>query len=303
MRLLVTGATGFVGRAVLPAVVGRFDEVHAVARNRPAESPDGVVFHPADVLDPVQAARLFAEVRPTHLLHLAWVAKPGAFWTSPENLDWLAASVRLLRAFAEAGGRRFVGVGTVAEYDWTALPPDGLCDESATPLRPATLYGSAKDALCRTLAAFAKTAGLSWAWGRLFWLHGPHEPPGRLVSSVADALRSGWPAECSAGTQRRDFLHTSDAAAALAALTASPVEGVVNIGSGRAVAVADLVTRFAERLGRPDLLRLGARPTPPGEPPVIAATTRRLCDEVGWSPRLGWEEGIAETAEWWKGRT
>ena len=296
-RVLVTGAGGFVGRHAIAPLVERGYEVHAVRRSQAGPEAGGVVWHAADLLEPGAAESLCARVRPTHLLHLAWYTEPGLYWRSRENLRWVEASLSLLRAFAAAGGRRVVGAGTCAEYDWAAA---ARCDERSTPVRPATLYGACKAALATIQQAHAAEAGLTQAWGRLFFLYGPDEHPSRLVASVASALLRGQPASCTSGEQRRDFMHTADAAGAFAALLDSAVEGAVNIASGESVPVKHVVAVIAEHAGNPGLVRMGARPTPEGDPAELGAAVERLRDEVGWRPRRSLEEGLAETVAWWR---
>jgi nucleoside-diphosphate-sugar epimerase len=289
-RILVTGARGFVGRHCLPLLQERGYEVHAVTSTGEDGVRDGVRWHRANLLtDPAGVVR---DVEPTHLLHLAWITTPGAYWTSPENLDWVAASLALLRAFT---GERAVLAGTCAEYDWS----HGLCSERITPLQPATLYGECKRALQGVTEAYARQARLSIAWGRLFFLYGPDEHPARLVPSVARALLRGEEALCTSGDQIRDFLHVQDVAGAFVALLESEVTGPVNIASGTPVAVKDVIRGIAERTGRPDLLRLGARPMPAGEPPQLTADVRRLREEVGWTPGFSVDEGLDDTVAWW----
>jgi nucleoside-diphosphate-sugar epimerase len=287
-RVLVTGASGFIGRHALAPLAAAGHEVHAVARR--AGPPAGAVtWHEADLLAP-RATEVVSAVAPTHLLHLAWYAEHGRFWTAPENVQWVQASLALLHAFAAAGGRRAVVAGTCAEYDWTA--GTGTFAEDA-PLRPATLYGAAKRGLHEVAAAFADQAGFALAWGRVFFLYGADEAPKRLFASVAGALLAGEPARTTEGTQVRDFLHVDDVGAAFAALMDTGVTGAVNLGSGEGVAVRDAVTEIARAAGRPDLLELGALPPRPGEPPRLVADARRLREEVGFAPRIGLREGIA----------
>jgi nucleoside-diphosphate-sugar epimerase len=81
------------------------------------------------------------------------------------------------------------------------------------------------------------------------------------------------------------------------------VEGPVNIGSGDRIAIAELLERLARNIGRPELLKLGARPAPPGEPAVLVPDIRRLSGEVGWSPRRPLDEGLADTVNWWRTRS
>src|SRR4030095_8673191 len=104
-RVLVTGGTGFIGRHTLAELLARDFEVHVAARSKPsAEFPSDVRFHECDLLEPSAASKLTMRLAPTHLLHLGWNAKPGLFWTSLENLRWVAASLALYVAFAEGRG-------------------------------------------------------------------------------------------------------------------------------------------------------------------------------------------------------
>ena len=118
--VLVTGASGFIGRRVVAqlATEGRFEIVTASRRPDP-RMPAGVTHHAVDMLALGAPVDLIQRVRPTHLVHLAWNAEPGRFWNAPDNLDWAAATLTLVRAFLEAGGTRAVLAGTCAEYDWT----------------------------------------------------------------------------------------------------------------------------------------------------------------------------------------
>ena len=292
----MTGATGFVGRQALAPLAERGFEVHALAREGApaAAAAKGVTWHRGDLLADVSVV---GAVAPTDLLHLAWYAEPGAFWRSDENLRWVAASLELLRAFTDAGGRRAVLAGTCAEYAWE---PETHCVEGSTPLEPATLYGAAKHGLHVVAAAFAAERELSLAWGRIFFLYGPGEDPRRLVSSVARALVAGRAAPTSHGEQLRDFLDVRGLGDAFAALQGSSVEGAVNVASGVPVRIRDVVTAVAEAAGRPELLQLGARPANSSEPDVLTASVDRLREEVGWTPRRSLADGIGDTVKWWR---
>ena len=221
-RVLVTGATGFVGRHTLSNLIGRGFEVFAVSSRPETEQIDGVQWLRADLLNADRAESVVAETRPSHLLHLAWhPSVPGKFWNAPENFSWVQASIDLLDAFVRHGGRRVVSAGTCAEYDWNY----GLCVENRTPLNPRTPYGVCKHGLQAWQSALCEQAGVSSAWGRPFLMYGPFEHPGRLVASVINALLTGRPALCSAGTQIRDLMHIQDVADAFAALLDCDVDG------------------------------------------------------------------------------
>ncbi len=298
-RVLVTGASGFIGPWAVRGLVERGFEVHTAGLEAgPGKADLGVTFHAADLLTPGGPTKLIEEVKPTHLLHMAWYAVHGKFWTAPQNLDWVRGSIELARAFAAHGGERLVCSGSCAEYDWSHTD----LDERATPTKPHTLYGVCKDGLRSILEASAPALGVSFAWGRVFFLYGPGEVETRLVPAVIANLLRGDPAELTHGRQERDFMHVADVGGALAALTASEVSGPVNIATGRCEPLATVATMIGEAIGRPDLIRLGAREAPANDPPRLAAKVDRLLDEVGYRPRHTLEDGIGDTIAWWRER-
>lgn len=295
-RVLVTGGSGFIGSETLPLLIKSGHDVHACSSRRPPGRNEEVTWHAADLLDSQQTRALMHEVRPTHLLHLSWCGEPAEFWASTENLRWVDASLRLLELFAAAGGERAVGAGSCAEYEWG----EELMSEEVTPLAPATLYGACKSSVQNIGARLAAQEGFSFAWGRMFFSYGPDEHPSRLVSSITRALVTGNEAPCSEGSQRRDFLYSEDVASAFVGLLDSAVEGPVNVASGETVSIRDLVLLIGELTGRPELLQFGALPTRPNEPAVIRADTRRLHDEVAWTPSVTLETGLRRTVDWWR---
>jgi nucleoside-diphosphate-sugar epimerase len=298
-RILLTGASGFLGRHVASRLLNAGHEVHVLGRHPwPCQTlSDRMVFHEVDLLN-ARASEWagFSDIGADSLLHAAWCAQPGVYWTSAENLSWVIASLQLVRTFLAGGGRRVVVVGSCAEYDW-AYP---RLEEGVTPLAPSTLYGVCKASLHRILDAAATQLDFSFAWGHLFYPYGPHEKPGRLLSDVISRLLAGLPAPCTEGHQIRDFIHIEDAAGALCQLLTTDVRGAVNIASGDARSVREIVQIAAAVADRPDLIRLGAIPTRPGDPTCLAAVVDRLRTEVGYEPRYDPESGIRAAVGWWR---
>lgn len=295
-RLLITGAAGFIGQQFLSLLSESDYEVHAADLTSLKEKYPHVVWHHADFLNSAQTWELISRVRPTHLLHLAWITTPGEYWSSPENLRWVQSSIDLVMAFWEFGGKRVVGTGTCAEYDLKY----GYCSEERTPLAPATLYGACKHALQLVLAAFAEGTGLSAAWGRIFFVYGPYENSDRLIPYVINSLLKNELVRCSHGNQIRDFLYVGDVAQALFKLLESEFSGPVNIASGKPIALKEVVYKISEKLNRENLITLGAIPAAKNEPPLVLADVRRLTHGIEWSPRFTLDEGLDLTINWWK---
>ena len=293
-RVLLTGAGGFIGSHCVAPLLERGFEVHAVSRSPRERDRVGAVWHCADLLEPGSARALVEGVRPTDLLHLAWYVVPGKLIAAPENYEWVRASFELVRSFAESGGHRLAVCGSGYEYDWAY----GYCTEDLTPCVPDTVYGACKHALHELVRVFAGGSGLSAVWPRVFFLYGPRENPQRLVASVARALLCDQPAPCSHGRQIRDYLHVQDVADGLVAALASDLRGAVNICSGEATTLGDIVTTIGRITGRESLVRLGAIPARANDAPLVVGSNARAA-ALGWSPTYDLESGLRHTVTWW----
>lgn len=276
-------------------LIARNFDIHAVSRHPQTEATN-VSWHTADLLDRGAVAELVERVGATHLMHLAWVTEPGAYWQSPENERWLDASQYLLRRFAESGGENILLCGTCAEYDWS----DGHCVEDTTPLKANSPYTEAKLALRDSANLIASQRNIAVAWARVFFSFGPYEQRGRLVSEVIHALRHGNRAACVDGDLLRDFMYVEDVADAMAATLDNGFSGDINIAHGEAVTVKGLVDKIAAKFNAVDRVDYGAFTRKPGDPDRITASTKRLNDDVQWRPRFDLDTAIQRTIEWWQ---
>ncbi|MDQ3324037.1 MAG: NAD-dependent epimerase/dehydratase family protein, partial [Acidobacteriota bacterium] len=244
--VLLTGATGFVGGCAIAPLLEKGYTVHAVtSKSELPKSDENLIWHKANLLDSDEAENLLKIVRPTHLLHFAWYVEHGKFWNATENVDWLKASLHLVQKFVECGGKRVVVAGTLSEYEESE--EDFLSEEIK--LDPQSLYAATKTALYQTLEKYTEVVGVSFAWGRVFFMFGKHEPPNRLVPAVICSLLNNETAKTSHGNQIRDFMSTEETAQAYVALLDSDVRGAVNIGSGEARTIKELVLEIAASTG------------------------------------------------------
>lgn len=266
--ILVTGGTGFVGRQVLRSLTKRKILMRLVLRtgsDRYLDLPSGVeVINTADLFraDVSWWKEVLTDV--DTVIHLAWYAEPGKYLTSSINLDCLQGTIEMAKACIEADVRRFVGVGTCAEYDLRqgVLGPDSQ-------LNPQTLYAACKAAVFQVLSQLLPPAEIEFAWARLFYLYGEGEDPRRLVPYLHKALGRGEPAELTSGRQIRDFMDVQIAGSMIADLALSDRQGPVNICSGIPITVRQLAEQIADEYGRRDLLTFGARPDNLFDPPCV----------------------------------
>jgi nucleoside-diphosphate-sugar epimerase len=301
MRVLITGAAGFIGSQLTRLLVQEGAEVYALLR--PQADPwrirdllPNLQVVEGDLLHPEQAwLDSLGSIHPDSCFHFAWYAEPGIFLTSPLNLQYLSASLALAEGLAKAGCHKLVMAGSFSEYDQDL----GYLSENSA-LKPNTPYGATKVALYQVLSLWAPAAGVEILWPRIFSVYGPGEHEKRFVPAVILAALRGEVTRLTPGEQLRDYQHVADAAAAVWAATQKGMTGPLNIGSGKPVAIGELAMRIGELLGHPELIHLGDLPYREGDPMFVCANTRLLQSSTGWKPKFDLQSGLGETIEWWK---
>ena len=291
-RVLLTGASGFVGRQVVAPLLASGFDVHSNSRKPLGWA--GIREHSVDLFDEKSVSALLAEVRASHLIHLAWYTKPPEYWQSSLNEDWERHSAHLFDHFVRNGGERIIGAGTCAEYEWGSA----VLTEDGTPTKPVTAYGKAKLSLFQRGTMLAQQSGTGVAWARFFFLFGPHERRERFVPSLIDALLRGEVAECRNGDLERDFLYVEDAGAALAALSDSRVTGAVNVASGVGIRLGKIAEAIGTEMGLEGSVKITRGAMSADQPAAIVANVDRLSREVGWTQRHDLTESIRKTISW-----
>ncbi|RVD75697.1 NAD-dependent epimerase/dehydratase family protein [Pseudomonas koreensis] len=280
MKVLVTGATGFVGRHLVAALLARGCIVRAVARNAEtaASMPwiNDVEFVAADIhASELDIAALTDGV--DVLAHLAWPGLPNyrALFHFEHNL---MADYRFIKGAVETGVQQVLVTGTCFEYGMQSGP----LSEQVQP-QPANPYGLAKHTLHLFLQNLQQAQPFTLQWARLFYLHGAGQNPNSLLAALDRAIDAGDASfNMSGGEQLRDFLPIASAAAYLTAIVHQrDFNGVINCASGQPVAVRSLVEQRLRERGAALNLNLGHYPYPTHEPMAFWAVTERLQQLLG----------------------
>lgn len=269
MKILVTGASGFVGGEVARRAVEAGHDVAALIRN--GNAPWGAHLMKGSIESPPwDQIRSFA---PEVCLHCAWIATPGVYLDSPENDSLVEASAAFASGLLDCGLRHFIGTGTCFEYAPSPVP----LSTNAPPPAANSPYAAAKIRLHGILPELLANKA-TYSWARIFYAYGPGEHPNRFPSVMFRNFAAGQPVTVRRPMDIVDYIHISDIGAAFLRLAESGAGGDFNVGSGIPVTVGDIASLAARFTGREDLLELHEQ----------SDTTGRVADLTGWKA-TGWQ--------------
>lgn len=290
MRILVTGGSGFLGRAFVRQALAAGHDVAILSRQPlPVVDPSGARLVAGGLESPPWDD--IAGFQPEAVVHAAWIATPGVYLDSPENSDWLRWSRAFAQRLPDLGVRHLTVLGTCIEYAITGKP----LHETGTPLAPASPYAKAKAELHAALMSDLAASGTRLAWARIFYPYGPREHPARLASSLLARVMAGQPITLKTPNSTKDYIHEEDVGTALLTVVKAGFQGPINIATGEGVTVATLARTLAGLVGRPELVAL---PTDAPRDPldfVVADSTRLR--SLGWEPQVALVDGLRRLVE------
>jgi nucleoside-diphosphate-sugar epimerase len=301
MRILVTGATGFLGSHLLQRLSGEDVSVAVLLR---AGSDTRRIEHlrprlteiVGDLREPRSFAPAVEDFAPDAVAHLAWSGVGNRFRDELSQVDDnLLGSLELLKAAAGAGCKAWVALGSQAEYG----PLNARIREDA-PTRPTTLYGAAKLSACVLSEQLCRRFGMRFAWLRVFSSYGPGDDPAWMIPGLILSLLRRERPSLTEGTQRWDYIYATDAAEAIYLALKNPeAKGIFNLGSGEARPLRQIVEQVRDIIDPALPLGFGEVAFRPDQVMHLEADTARL-EGLGWRPRVPLEEGLRLTVDWYR---
>lgn len=302
MRIVITGATGAVGTALIAEGIRQNVEMLVICRKaskRRQQIPD----HPL-----VKVLELNMEEYETYqppegempydvFYHFAWGGTTGDGRNDCEiqekNIRYALDAAALAKRF---GCSAFVGAGSQAEYGRV----EGNLN-SQTPAFPENGYGMAKLCAGQMTRLYCRQAGMRHVWTRILSIYGPGDGAGSMVMSAIHRLLAGETPAFTKGEQQWDYLYSGDAAKALLLLGEKGHDGgVYCLGSGKARPLADYIGMIRDAIDQRLSVALGAVPYAPGQVMYLCADIAKLKEDTGFAPEVSFEEGIKKTIMWVK---
>jgi UDP-glucuronate 4-epimerase len=312
VRVLLTGAAGFIGSSVAESLLQRgwdiigldnFDDAYDPslkrANLRRAQTDPRFRLIEGDFRDEKVVEGVFVAEKPQAVMHLG--ARAGVRPSLKKPLLYVevnvAGTTRLLEASRRHGVKSFVFASSSSVYGKRPAEPFREEDDVDRPVSPYAATKRAGELLCYT---YHHLFGLPVSCLRFFTVYGPRQRPEMAIHSFARAMACGDSLTLFGdGTARRDFTFISDIVeGACAALERCEGYHIYNLGNGNAVELREVIAALEEELGTKAKIR--QLPQDPGDVPNTLADISRARTELGYNPRVGVRDGIKEFVRWFK---
>jgi UDP-glucose 4-epimerase len=293
--VLVTGAAGFIGSAFCRRLLAAGHQVVGydnLSRGRRELLPPGVRLVEGDIRDAAGIARTVDETRPDAVVHLAAMHFiPDCIARPQETMQVNVEGTRRVLDACRGSVRHVVFASSGAVYQ----PSDGAAVEDTTPIGPLEVYGESKVRGEQLAAAFHAGTGITTSVLRFFNAIGRDETNPHVIPHIFESLQASDAIKLGNMTPRRDYIDTRDVADAIVAvLETAAGHTVLNVGTGTACSVSDIVDLIGRILGRPITVIGEAARMRPADRMLLLADITKIRQVTGWTPRITLEESLRD---------
>jgi len=301
-RVLVAGGRGFIGKHLVNALdkAGSLVTTISITESSEVEERDRVEHLSADISDASALARVLGRQIFDYVFNLSGYIDHSPFLRG--GIETIRAQyvgvLNLLHLVYRPQLKRFVHIGSSDEYGNAAAPQVEEFREA--PIAP---YSAAKAGITHLIQTLAKTESFPGVVARLFLVYGPGQGPQRFIPKIIKGCLEDSTFPTSLGEQLRDFCYIEDVVEGLILSAVAPKASgkVINIASGQAVSIRNVIEKIVELIGK-GRADFGAVPYRSGESMKLYADTRQACELLAWKAGTSLEEGLKKTIAWYQRR-
>ena len=275
-RILITGASGFVGRQVINSLENENVDITIVIRGE----KNNLFINNKNIKKIITTNNLFVEsekwwedilTKIDTIIHLAWYVETKDYLQSIKNIECLQGTINIAKAAISTEVSRFIGIGTCFEYEF-----NNEIISTETNLKPNTPYAASKAATFFALSQLLPSQSIEFAWCRLFYLFGEGEKPERLAPYIKNKISKGETVELTSGNQIRDYLDVKEAGYLITKVALGSLQGPINICSGVPISIRSFAEKIAEESDQKKLLKFGARQENKTDPMYIVGDAENI---------------------------
>ncbi|WP_304332606.1 NAD(P)-dependent oxidoreductase [Brachyspira innocens] len=270
-KVLVTGINGLIGQYIAEPLKELGFEVYGIGRKD--INVNNFNYIKTDINNSIEIENIFNLIKPVYLIHLAWDLKD---LDSNYHFNLLSSSINILNSFHKNGGKKAIYIGSCFEYKFKELPL-----KESDELDFKTVYAKCKNYLREISEFYCNKNNINFCWARVFYVYGKNENPKRIFPYIVKNLLEDKKVIINHSQLKKDYMFAGDVAKAIAMITNSSFNGIINICSGKALSLKDFALLIAKKINKEHLLELKELKT--NEPDMIIGDNSKLINDIGFN--------------------